>query len=87
MRDLVIRLRKAFEPKVDAVRVKGISPGSQPFVLWRNRQLAAHADALSGETPHRAMLEVFCRVFPDAFVVVGSRPRTSTPRAAGRAGR
>lgn len=41
MRDLVIRLRKGFEPRVGEMRAKGISPGSQPFVLWRAELLAS----------------------------------------------
>ncbi len=41
MRDVVIRLRKGFEPRVPEMRARGISPGSQPFVLWRARRLAS----------------------------------------------
>src|SRR5262249_22685090 len=40
MRDLVDRLRKGFEPRVEAIKVRRISPGSQPFVLWKDRALA-----------------------------------------------
>src|SRR5262249_19224506 len=41
LRNLVDRLRKTFPARVDRMTAKGISEGSQPFVLWRNDQLAA----------------------------------------------
>jgi len=41
MRDLVARLRKEYAPPAAKMHVQGISDGSQPFVLWGNRQLAA----------------------------------------------
>ncbi len=41
MRDLVVRRRKEFEPKPLRLQVRGISAGSQPLVLARNRQAAA----------------------------------------------
>src|SRR5207245_2407609 len=49
MRDLVVRLRRQLKPKVDKLSVKGISEGSQPLVLWRNRQLANRHRSYSGE--------------------------------------
>src|SRR5262249_40905897 len=69
LRDLVVRLRKEITPKVGKLQVKGISQGSQPFVLWRNDQLAAQhmrysGDAQGAEADAAAQ---FCRVFPDAF--------------------
>jgi hypothetical protein len=51
MRDLVARLRKQLKPAVKPVNIKGISPGSQPFVLWHNRQLAARHRKYTGEVP------------------------------------
>ncbi len=66
MRDLVGRLRKTFEPRVQKLHVKGISDGSQPFVLWRNRRLAA----LRMSPPWDGApvdVRMFCRVFPSAF--------------------
>src|SRR5205085_6386286 len=41
MRDLVLRLRKPLKPDVPKLSVGGISAGSQPIVLWRNRELAS----------------------------------------------
>jgi hypothetical protein len=49
MRDLVVRLRKQLKPNVGKLRVRGISDGSQPMVLWRNRQLASRHRIYSGE--------------------------------------
>src|SRR5207249_4239616 len=49
LRDLVGRLRRQLKPQVGKLHVKGISDGSQPFVLWRNRQLASRHRGYSGE--------------------------------------
>jgi hypothetical protein len=49
LRDLVVRLRRPLKPKVGGLHVEGISDGSQPFVLWRDRQLAARHRSYSGE--------------------------------------
>jgi hypothetical protein len=49
LRDLVMRLRQQLAPKVGKLQVKGISPGSQPFVLWRNRELASRHRSYAGE--------------------------------------
>lgn len=49
MRDLIVRLRQQLPPRVGKLSVKGISAGSQPLVLWRNRQLASRHRSYSGE--------------------------------------
>jgi hypothetical protein len=49
LRDLVVRLRRQLTPTVGRLQVKGISPGSQPLVLWRNRQLASRHRSYSGD--------------------------------------
>jgi Protein of unknown function (DUF1592)/Protein of unknown function (DUF1588)/Protein of unknown function (DUF1587)/Protein of unknown function (DUF1585)/Protein of unknown function (DUF1595)/Planctomycete cytochrome C len=82
MHKLVVRLRKSLEPRVDPLRVKGISPGSQPLLLARNRQLAAMHTHYPGNKPTRD-LEVFCRVLPDAFVISDRGPYFD-PKAAGK---
>src|SRR5262249_23510091 len=46
---VVERLRKPLRPKVEKVRVNGISPGSQPLVLWHNRQLAGRHRSYDGD--------------------------------------
>jgi hypothetical protein len=81
MRELVIRLRRGIEPRVDELTVGGVSRGSQPLVLWRNRKLASMRMRFPGEKPTRA-LEEFCRVFPDAFFVA-DRASSLYPEAGG----
>ena len=83
MRDLVVQLRKKLAPPPAKMHVEGISDGSQPFVLWRNRQLAASHMRYSGDpaapapeapAPVKRACEIFCRTFPDAFVVSDRGP-------------
>ena len=73
MRNLVVRLRKKLEPRVGEMRARGISPGSQPFVLWRARELASRRRSGPDDTDSGDVME-FCRVFPDAFVVSDRPP-------------
>src|SRR4030095_2150328 len=62
MRDYVTRLRKKLQPNPQNLGVPGIAEGSQPFVLWKDRQLASSRrrsdpDALMrarGEQPEEA---------------------------------
>lgn len=42
MREYVVELRKKLEPTFENLKVRGVHAGSQPFVLWKNRQYAAH---------------------------------------------
>jgi hypothetical protein len=49
MRDLVHLLRKPLRPDIKKLSVRGISPGSQPLVLWRNGESARRHRAYSGE--------------------------------------
>jgi mono/diheme cytochrome c family protein len=71
LRDLVARLRKDFKSKLDRLLVKGISQGSQPFVLWRNDRLAEQRTRYAGDAKgaEGEAAARFCRVFPDAFAV------------------
>ena len=78
MRDFVIEARRQLVTDVDKLHVKGISPGSQPLVLWRNHQLAARRMRYEGED--EATSE-FCRVFPDVFYV-SERPPYFDPKGA-----
>lgn len=81
----ILKLRKELAPRVDRLHAKGISDGSQSFVLWRNRRLAALHQKYTGGAggDERSALEVFCRVFPDAFVVT-DRGLYSDPKGAGQ---
>ena len=88
IRDNVVKSRKEFAPSVEKMHVGGISDGSQPFVLWKNRQLAARhttytpaRDAVEPEL--EAALVRFCRIFPDAFFVSDRGPYFD-PKAAGQ---
>jgi Protein of unknown function (DUF1592)/Protein of unknown function (DUF1588)/Protein of unknown function (DUF1587)/Protein of unknown function (DUF1585)/Protein of unknown function (DUF1595)/Planctomycete cytochrome C len=49
LRDLIVRLRRQLKPKVNKLEAAGISKGSQPFVLWNNRQLASQHRRYAGE--------------------------------------
>jgi hypothetical protein len=82
LRDLVERQRKEFIPAVGRIHVQGISDGSQPFVLWRDRQIAAQhmgyekakVASSSGGRSGTGDIALFCKVFPDAFVVTERAP-------------
>ncbi len=54
MSDFVIRLREALKPEVKNLAVRGIAPGSQPIVLWKDRQYATNrARYQPGSSPFR----------------------------------
>ncbi len=81
LRDLVIKLRKGFDSKVEKLHVKGNSDGSQPLVLWWNRQIAAQRMTYKGDGKDAildAARDRFCHVFPNAFSV-SSRGHYSDP--------
>ena len=42
MRDFVVALRQKLRPEVTNLTIRGVAPGSQPLVLWKDRQLAAN---------------------------------------------
>src|SRR5688572_10619107 len=42
MRDYVVQIRARFEPHVEGLKVEGVHEGTQAFVLWKNKQYAAH---------------------------------------------
>ncbi|WP_435007845.1 DUF1592 domain-containing protein [Tundrisphaera lichenicola] len=48
MRDFVVGLRKQLVPKVENLDARGISNGTQPFVLWKNRQFVANRMRYAG---------------------------------------
>ncbi len=67
MRDFVVELRGRVKPQFTNLSVKGMAPGSQPLVLWKDRQFATSRTVCpsnSGPGFRR-----FCAVFPDAFFV------------------
>ena len=48
MRDFVVALRRQLVPEVKNLPAKGISNGSQPLVLWKNRQYVANRMRYAG---------------------------------------
>jgi len=64
LRDWATALRRKVAWKFDNLRLPGFSPGGQCFVMWKNRQYAAHRRKL----------------YPDALQIGGvPRTRTITP--------
>ena len=54
MRDYVVRLRAKLEPNWPDLQAAGIHKGSQCFVLWKNRQYAAHRRSYNRGALHLA---------------------------------
>ncbi len=48
MRDFVVELRGRLVPEVKNLRARGIGSGTQPFVLWKNRRMAANRMRYAG---------------------------------------
>jgi hypothetical protein len=48
LRDVVVGLRRQLVPEVKNLSVRGINPGTQPFVLWKNRQFVANRMRYAG---------------------------------------
>ncbi|MGI8981560.1 MAG: DUF1592 domain-containing protein [Pirellulaceae bacterium] len=80
LRDQVVKRRKVLSRKIDKLQVNGISPGSQPLVLWKNREVAAQRMRFvpgkddAADEKLRKSLERFCQVFPDAFYIADRPP-------------
>ncbi|MFN0018067.1 MAG: DUF1592 domain-containing protein [Pirellulaceae bacterium] len=80
LRDQAVKKRKELSPKIDKLQVNGISPGSQPLVLWKNREGAAQRMKYvpgkddGADEKLRKSLERFCQVFPDAFYIADRPP-------------
>lgn len=72
LRDFVLKQRKSLDSKVEKIHIKGNSDGSQPLVLWWNRQIAAQRMTYLGDgqdAAQDAARRQFCRVFPNTFAV------------------
>jgi mono/diheme cytochrome c family protein len=48
LRDFVVDLRAQLVPKVPNLSARGINSGTQPFVLWKNRRMAANRRRYAG---------------------------------------
>jgi hypothetical protein len=51
MRDFVVQLRQQLVPEVKNLNGPKMNGGSQPLVLWKNRQMAANRQRYAGGTP------------------------------------
>lgn len=72
LKDFVEKTRKDLVQPVEKLHVKGNSDGSQPLVLWWNRQIASRRMKYVGsanEPELQAARDQFCRIFPDAFSI------------------
>ncbi len=101
MRDFILEARKRFEPTFENLHIEEVHKGTQAFVLWKNKQYAAHRRTAdfgflekdANELPEAADREqyiaacqYFCRVFPDAFTSPNAAASTSVTRT-GKKGR
>ncbi|MEO1998299.1 MAG: DUF1592 domain-containing protein, partial [Planctomycetaceae bacterium] len=55
MRDDVLHIRSRFVPRFPDLTIEGSHKGSQPFVLWKNRQYATHRRKFAAETLSTAL--------------------------------
>jgi hypothetical protein len=74
LRDRVLSLRRKLVPEVGNLSAPGVNPGSQSFVLWKNRQMAANRRRFEP-----SLLQVDGRV-PDN-TPVGEGMRAPKPKA------
>ena len=82
LRDLVVKRRNELDTKIEKLHVKEQSDGSQPLVLWWNRQLAKQRMRFTGDGQDAALdaaRDHFCRVFPNAFAIT-SRGHYADPK-------
>ena len=72
LRDLIIKWRKELDSPIEKLHVKGNSDGSQPLILWWNRQIAARRMSYQGDGQNKSLDAArhrFCQTFPNAFSV------------------
>ena len=72
LRDLIINWRKELDSPIEKLHVKGNSDGSQPLILWWNRQIAARRMSYQGDGQNKSLdaaRHQFCQTFPNAFSV------------------
>jgi hypothetical protein len=69
---LVKEIRSDLDVPIERLKVKGMSAGSQPLILWWNRKVAENRRSFPGDGDDAAMDEArkqFCLLFPNAFSV------------------
>lgn len=69
---LIRDIRKDLEDPIPRLQVEGMSRGSQPLILWWNRQVAQNRMSFAGDGDDAELDQLrreFCAVFPSAFAV------------------
>lgn len=69
---LIREIRADLEDPIPRLQVEGMSRGSQPLILWWNRQVAKNRMSFAGDGDDAeldALRGEFCQVFPSAFSV------------------
>lgn len=72
LKEFVEKTRKEFVRPIEKLHVNGNSDGSQPLVLWWNRQVASRRMSYQGDGQDPELdqaRERFSSVFPDAFSI------------------
>ena len=72
MRDYIVPLREKLSKRWPNLQLKAVATGSQPFILWKNAQLATHRTSCD----------------PDELYVAGrARARAACPAGCARRSR
>jgi hypothetical protein len=70
---LIVDIRQDLDDPVEQLRIPGVSAGSQPLVLWWNREKARRRRIFPGDGEDAeldAARHRFCQIFPNEFAVV-----------------
>lgn len=84
--DSTLEARKKLVQEVSAPQARGISNGSQAFLLWKNGREAARRMSFHGDLPaevDRENCQAFCELVPDAFFVTERGLTSNRPLSAG----
>lgn len=69
---LIRDIRKDLDDPIPRLQVEGMSRGSQPLILWWNRQVAQNRMSFAGDGDDAELDQLrreFCKVFPSAFAI------------------
>ncbi len=86
IRDATIDARQKLIKEASAPQARGVSNGSQAFILWKNRLEATQRMTFHGATPEnidRENCQAFCELIPDAFFVTERGLTSNRPLSAG----
>ena len=76
IRDFVMGLRRKLKPKFPNITIEGSHVGSQPFVLWKNRQYVAHRRRCDRSVLVVASKTLDKKVDPDLVIPADEAERT-----------